>query len=332
MRQFTFLICSERSGSNFITSLMNGHSQISGPPPTHLFRLFGTNRGNYDDLTVDWNWKILIDDVVLNFDCKLGYWQTILTAEELKQQAQKRSVADLLRVIYEKEAGYDGASHVFVKENHTYSFVPFLFANFPGCRFIFMVRDPRDVASSWVRTDSIPGGVEKAVEIWVKDQTASLSLYHQLRDSECIQFIRYEDLVKDAPRVLMQLTDFLGLSYEDGMLEYYEQRRTDINAHLIDAWSNLRKPILSHNTGKYHDILSMPEIRYVELSCYDLMSNFGYSCDLISPCSAINNRHAQLEELRPELTAGSYHIQSDQEREIRGKRLAAIQQVLTRRI
>lgn len=28
---YTFLMCSERSGSNFITKLMNNHSQICGP-------------------------------------------------------------------------------------------------------------------------------------------------------------------------------------------------------------------------------------------------------------------------------------------------------------
>ena len=150
MKQFTFLLCSERSGSNFITSLLNGHSAISGPPPTHLFRLFGTNRGNYGDLTRDENWNMLVDDVILNFRCQLGSWHTTPTATALKTEAKKRTVAELLRIIYEQEATFDGADHIIVKENHAYRFLPFLLTHFHPCRLLFQVRDPRDVAASWI--------------------------------------------------------------------------------------------------------------------------------------------------------------------------------------
>ena len=93
-----------------------------------------------------------MSDFVLNFNCKLGGWNTGISEEELKSKTKERSVGELLRITYEKEAESDGASCVFVKENQTHSFARLLLSYFPGCRFVFMVRDPRDVASSWVST------------------------------------------------------------------------------------------------------------------------------------------------------------------------------------
>ena len=332
LKHFTFLISTERSGSNFITSLMNGHSRICGPPPSHLFRLFGTNRGNYGALRSEKNWKTLIDDVALSFRCKLGSWSTTTTARELEQQARKRTVAELLRLVYEKEAEHDGASHLFVKENHTYSFAPFLVAHFPDCRFVWLVRDPRDVASSWVSTRSIPEGVAKAVEVWRKDQTASLALYHQLCDTDRIRRVRYEDLVRDPSRVLRGLTEFLDLPFEGRMLDSYNQRRTVENAGRIDAWANLRRPILRDNTGKYASVLSPADVRYVELACCEMMGHLDYTCDLVSECPDARTLDIELDRLRPEIDPGGYSIPSDEEQEIRARRLAAINRVLARRL
>ena len=39
----TFLICSERGGSNLIGSILNCHSLVSAPPPYHLCRDVGLN-------------------------------------------------------------------------------------------------------------------------------------------------------------------------------------------------------------------------------------------------------------------------------------------------
>ncbi len=275
MKHFVFLICSERSGSNLIASLMNAHSKICGPPPSHLFRLFGTNRGNYGDLGIKRNWDTLVSDVVYSFKNTPGTWNTTVTVQDLTTSVKRASAALLLRAVYEREADQDGASHLFVKENQTYAFAAFLLANFQDCRFVFMVRDPRDVASSWLATQSMPGGVKRAVEVWLNDQEGGLSLYDQLRDSGRILMVRYEDLVQDTVRVLSKLTDFMELSFEDRMLEFYREARTIRNARRIKAWGNLRKPVLSDNTGKFRSTLSETDLLYNGISLQRDHDSFG---------------------------------------------------------
>lgn len=330
--RFCFLICSERSGSNFITSLMNGHPLISGPPPSHLFRLFATNRGNYGDLEDDRNWHLLIDDVVENWGSQLGRWMTEPTAEGLASRARCRSVAEVLRQIYEREAAHDGAEVIFVKENRTATFAHFLLANFPDCSFVWMTRDPRDVAGSWVITPSIPGGVEKAVGEWIRDQRMAMDLYQQIRDTGRIIKTRYEDLIGDPDVVLGQLTSFLNVEYSAGMLDFHLDGRTRINAGRIEAWANLARPILRDNAGRYRERLSPADVEFVELSCDDLMRQLGYASEQVDRPIAAATREARLERLRREITQGSLKINDPAEREIRQRRMVAVQKVLDRRL
>jgi LPS sulfotransferase NodH len=332
MTQFLFLVCSERSGSNFITSLLNGHSSICGPAPTHLFRLFGTNAGNYGDLAADSTWQVLAEDMITNFECKLGTWLQAVSAEELMSKARSRTTAAMLEVIYDKEATADQASHVFVKENHTYRFAPFLLAHFPSCRLVWMIRDPRDVASSWVKTESIPGGIEKAVSTWVEDQQESLSLYHQLRGSGRIIRISYEELIADTEATLRRLTEYFGLPFEETMLEFYRQPRVRENAQRIHAWSNLGIPVMTNNAGKFRHTLSEHDLRYVELSCHHLMVALGYQPELVTEPPDESGVAEQLAALQPQINPGSYRIESEDEQRIREQRLAAIRQVLERRL
>ncbi|MCP4204940.1 MAG: sulfotransferase [bacterium] len=332
MKQFCFLVSSERSGSNLVTSLMNSHPSVSGPSPTHLFRLFATNRGNYGDLSRDENWRTLIDDLVENFDAKLGSWVTRLSGDELARRVDSRTVTALLRAMYEEEAESDGAEWVFVKENYTYSFAPFLLENFPECRFVVQVRDPRDVASSRISTKSAPGGVEEAISIWLRDQTAARDLLHQLRGTGRVALVRYEDLIGDTESALRELTGLMGLDFDEEMLLFHRHPRTKENSQRIDAWSNLRRPVMMDNAGKYKRVLSEHDLRFVELACYDLMTTFGYECDLVKERAEPSEVQARLAELRPRLTFGRYEAPSEDEDEIRERRLRAIDRVLSRRL
>ena len=130
-----------------------------------------------------------------------------VTVDKLRAKAQQRTSAELLRLIYEKEAKADGASHI--------------------------------------------------------------------RGSGRILFLRYEDLLTDTETWLESILEFLGLSYDMHMLDFHKHPRTTKNADRIEAWANLRRPVIKRNAGKYRTTLSLPDLRYIELRCYDLMGPSG---------------------------------------------------------
>ncbi|NQT92999.1 MAG: hypothetical protein HQ559_09570 [Lentisphaerae bacterium] len=64
--QFDFLMCSERSGSNLITKVMDGHPEFCGPFPSHVTRTFCHDYCRYCDLADDANWR------ALGYVCQFG--------------------------------------------------------------------------------------------------------------------------------------------------------------------------------------------------------------------------------------------------------------------
>ncbi|MBO6797759.1 sulfotransferase [Maricaulis sp.] len=329
--QFTFLICSERSGSNFITSLMNGHPQVSGPPPSHLFRLFGLNAHRYGALSEDQNWADFSRDFRDAFDAMLGSWNSSPDWDTILAPSSPRSIALVLDAIYQLEASTDAASQAFVKENHTPSFWAFLNNHWPSCRLVHQVRDPRDVAASWQHTQGIPGGIEKAVDTWIADQSAALALADQITPSDRLLCVRYEDLLMDTAGAARLLCAHLGLDYDPCMLDFHGDDRTIRNADRIDAWSNLNRPVMAGNVGGFEHKLSATDIRYIELRCAKLMQQFDYQPRSgLLPATEVA-RAADAQALQAELSPPQpYAVSSASEAEIRQQRLAIIDRVLAR--
>ena len=273
---FTFLMCSERSGSNLLTKIIDRHSQYCGPSPTHLFRLLLENYQAYGDLTEDKNWGTLVADAFDLFDAKLGLWKTYWSFEKLVESVSKRSLKALLKMIYETETRSHQKSQVFVKENQIYRFLPFIQSSFPGARVIYLVRDPRDMALSWKMAPSLRGAVIRATRVWKMDQSAGLDILALLQGGKKIKLIRYEDLLREPVMQLKTLCKFLAIDFEPKMIEFHSDPYTNRNAGCVAEWKNLEKPLLKDNYNKYIKELTEEEVRYIEGHSADLMKLFGY--------------------------------------------------------
>lgn len=272
--QFDFLICSERSGSNLLTRILNAHPSICGPFPSHLFRIFTQNYHRYGDLQKDENWRCFVDDVAFYMQHIFATWKSHLSASELLDCVKHRSLAAVGRACYEREAAAHGKSRLFVKENHTWSFAPYLLSHFSSARFIWLVRDPRDMAMTW--RDLTTGGVVRATDVWLRDQRGSLRLYGYLNDIGRILRIRFEDLLQHPESTLKRCCEFLEVVYSPGLLSFHETDVTQENASRMVSWGDLGKPLISDNFGQFRRGLSETETRYIEGMCHREMKYFGY--------------------------------------------------------
>jgi hypothetical protein len=275
--KYTFLLSSERSGSNLITRIMDCHSSYCGPSPVHLLRLLLDNRGRYGNLSDESNWKRLIQDALALYDSKTGLWKSKWNFEQLKTSVEDRSLTALLRTIFEQEARLNGKPGLFIKENHLYRYLPFVLSAVPQARIVYLVRDPRDMALSWKLSPILRGGVIRAANVWQHDQQAALQVFRWLYDFEKIYMIHYEHLVAEPENVLRDLCSFLGIEFEHGMLEFSRDRQTVANAGRASDWKNLQKPVMTTNFNKYKKGLSEKEIQYVEAVCHQEMAQLGYT-------------------------------------------------------
>lgn len=276
---YVFLICSERSGSNLISTMLGAHSRIKSPPPYHFAR-----------------------DVALNLHRRGAGWGTLRaqllervqsmgppgSAERLASWLDAHPQApaeDLARCVYEDLDSKPGTNTVFVKENNLHRLLHFVLTCFPTSKFVFQVRDPRDfLASAQARRDAWGGNkfgsVRRALEVWRDDQLGGLQLLGLL-GPERVYFQRYEDLVSRPRDVLEPLCRFLGQPFEHGMLDFHTSEDAVRLAATATARANVARPLTSSSVGRYRADLSSWKIRAVETWLGDLMDRFGYPRDLV---------------------------------------------------
>ena len=116
-----------------LSKIVDSHSQFCGPFPSHMIRTFSQNILKYGDLKKDENWEVLASDVVELLNTQLGKWHCDFTPSDILNNAKRRDLGSVIKYVYEKEAKAQGKNKIFLKENHTYRFLSFLQASFPGC-------------------------------------------------------------------------------------------------------------------------------------------------------------------------------------------------------
>ncbi len=294
---FSFLMCSERSGSNLTTRLLDAHPEICAPSPAHLCRVLAPNLFRYGDLARDDAWSALTGDAARLLGAMTGVWRRRLSAAEIRAAASERALAAIVRAVYRAEAESHHKRRLFVKENHVHDFSGFLESAFPGARYLWLVRDPRDMALSWKRAAALRGGVVRAASAWRDDQRGFLGMADRL--GERVVTVRYETLITEPETSLRRMCEHLGVRYAREMTSFHERRLTRRNAARISGWANVGRPLMPDNAGKFRRDLSAAEIRYVEALCAGEMVTFGYPPEVDDGASDLEALERQLLPLEP---------------------------------
>jgi hypothetical protein len=293
-----------------------------------MIRTLALNINNYGDLSIDRNWRTLLEDTANLLQHGIAKWKVRFSAEQLSREVEPHSLDALIRFIYEAEARANGKQRVFVKENHTYTFLSYLLSHFPDSRYLFMVRDPRDMALTWKRAASAHGAVKAGARQWLEDQRRSLEVYGFLKDLGKIILIKFETLIGDPQQTARQICDFLGIEFSPQMLEFHRKEIVGENAGRMSSWKDLQQPIIMDNIDLYKKNLSETEIRFVETLCREEMAFFGYRPQF--------DDSVPIEELEGSLPEELSHRDesklTDRERELFPAFDAARQRIIERRL
>jgi Sulfotransferase family len=152
-------------------------------------------------------------------------------------------------------------------------YIPFFDSIFPECKFILMVRDPRDTSAS--SKVSLPWrSLDDSVREWEQILLAGLLATYHLGSRRVIQ-LKYEDLVTQPGKWLRAISDFLGVEYSEQMLEFHKSWAAHSTATL-DHHRNLVKPTFTDSIGRYRHILTQWEITTIQERLYTAMRYYEY--------------------------------------------------------
>ncbi len=267
-----FILGNPRSGTSLLRLMLTCHSKIMIPPESHFFLWLSDKycawKGDssvlnkfYQDLyasrkfeTWDLNPVILQETVEKN---KPGTYAQLITCVFLAY-ATKEGKEDIR---------YWGDKNKLWKEK-----VPLIPGFYPDARFIHIVRDGRDVACSFrelatKKFDSayapkLPTEIDKMADRWAKNVEFLDGFFAGLPQDQAAT-IRYEDLISNPGRTLMDMTGFLDLDYEEEIERYYDNKFQQFKEpEEIAQWKEkLKQKPDPSNIGKFKSMLSAREIK-----------------------------------------------------------------------
>jgi hypothetical protein len=274
-----FIIGTERSGSNLLRLILHSHSRLAVPHPPHIVRYFAPLEPAYGDLAKsDRAFARFVDDILAFVRRHIYPWEIALDRERVFREASPRDSFGVAVALYEQYREHAGKERWGCKSTFMIDYTDRILARFPDARLLYLTRDPRDVAASSRQSVFNPFHPYLTAQLWARQQRTGLALLEQL-PPRTIRHVHYEDLLQKPAETVAGICAFLGESYEEQMLRYFETPEARKSAGLSQSWANTSRAILTGNAGKYHSELSRAEVRAVEGAAGEEMARLGYIPD-----------------------------------------------------
>lgn len=224
-------------------------------------------------------------------------WEITLDREQVFHEAAARELICIYFALYDQYLQHTGKKRWCCKSTFMIDHVADIIRFYPDARFIFMVRDGRDVAVSAKSSIFNHYHVYYSAKRWQREQRTGLDWLEKLPCQQ-IRLLKYEELTTDPAGSVQELCNFLDLPYDEKMLEYHRLNEAKKSGSLSISWENTAKPVISGNGGKFRNRLSALEIRQFEAIALYELQQLGYAT-VNSPECLLQAKN-ELSQERPE--------------------------------
>ena len=261
-----FIVGSGRNGSTLLATILNAHKDVVIPPEQFVLPYAIIRRYIFFFWTSN-KWINNVKSLISNPQ-KTIKWDIDVS----NIHSNGKDVPFIFNNIFNtyKDSSNSSSKIWGDKSPLNTNFIQYIYPEFPDAKYIFLIRDPRDVALSYRKylgSDSFRFGIWK----W-KDSVKS---YDYLLKRTNVLLVKYENLVESPTIELNRITDFLSLSSDDSISKSKvsaEKMGVEEDSH----HQNLRKPISSSSVGKWKNELSETDLSYFTKNIKTEMKRFGY--------------------------------------------------------
>ena len=266
-----FIVGTQRSGTTLLRLILNSHSLIAVPEEATflmplLKRRYLQTKISGEDLQSLINYLRLNPQFSLWSKDYSKYFDILLQKKEIH-------VKELINDLFTIYAHYEGKKIWGDKTPSFFRKIDILYTLFPNAKFIHIVRDGRDVFNSWRKIDASKNNAPVVAMDWSYKLYEIEKSFKKIPDKNKIT-IRYEDLLDEPEKVLLDVCLFLGVEYESEMLNFYKKSKKYIGKHHS---SLIFCPITDKNKFKWKKELTPQEISSFILIARKFLKKYNYN-------------------------------------------------------
>jgi len=267
-----FVIGAKRGGTTLMRRVMDAHPDITIPPPGWLFHYIYPYLYSYGDLSVDENFLDLVSDS-LAIPMIREHWGIDLDAGAVAERCVERSFRGVMHALTAVYVENTAGGNVWGSKAPGEAFwIREIHQEFPGARFVFLVRDGRDVATDLSQTIWGPRSAHSSALNWRRHMEAILGARREL-PSHSHFTLRYEEFVRSPEEVLRDLCTFLDLPFSVAMVNHHEASTDQFVTSSYHAKTN--SPITDKYVGIYKR-LPIDDQQAISAAAGDLLTELGY--------------------------------------------------------
>ena len=225
-----FIVGCPRSGTTLLRRIVSAHPQIVITPEAHWIPVwFEQRRGLTPDgfVTPELISELLAHNKFTLFGLGREAVMSLVGGD------QPISYASFVTGIFDLYGEAQGKKAVGNKTPDSVRRMGTLHALWPEVRFVHLIRDGRDVALSLMSWPSVRSKKPGTFPTWKDDPVSTAALWWELNvrrgreagetlGPELYCELRYESLVAYPAQECANLCEFLGLAYDEAMLNYHE--------------------------------------------------------------------------------------------------------------
>jgi len=260
-----FIVGCGRSGSSLLRSILDAHSNISLPHETNFFTRISCGSFDVDDTTLEQKLQIIMD--------KWWIGDMSTSADAIAEQLGGREPSwRNLFVSFLASLPNDSNVNTFGEKTIRHiDFVQQFLEQFPNCRVIQVIRDPRASYASFRKVQVGSNQVSRFVKDWMNAAEADLAL----AGNERYLRVKFEDLVAGPEKVSASICEFLGIEYDPEMMKFHERGTAGFSPEQVHH-QNTRKPVFQTSVAKWKGELSNTQIGLLESYLAEHMKRLEY--------------------------------------------------------
>ncbi|WP_200226043.1 sulfotransferase family protein [Rubrivivax gelatinosus] len=283
MHRPLFIVGAPRSGTTLLQYMLRAHPGLSIPTgESHFIVPLMRDEAAYGDLSQRENVVAVLQAMHRQ---RAEFVDTDLHGLRFDVQALadrfvaegRRTMRELVAGLFEANARGEGKPRWGDKTPYYVLQMPALLGWWPQAQFIHVVRDGRDVALSLMgrRDDFYVYNTYFAARYWEQYVEAGRTHGEALPPRQYLE-LRYEELLQAPRQALGAVCDFLGLEFQDSVLDYRRPAgggKTPL----------LQGPLQTANAGKWRHEMSPSQVRVFERAAGATLERFGYPVSTPGP-------------------------------------------------